>query len=59
MRNQNDKAASDDHIIPENIYFFEDRFNGVTLNHGQKRALACLCLLTIALGLSVIFKFVV
>jgi hypothetical protein len=59
MRNQNDKAASDDHVIPENIYFFEDRFNGVTLNHGQKRALVCLCLLTITLGLSVIFKFVV
>jgi hypothetical protein len=59
MLNQNDKDASDEHVIPENIYFFDDRFTGVTLNHGQKRALTGLCVLTIVLGLLFIFKFVI
>ena len=59
MLNQNDKPAIDEHVIPENIYFFEDRFSDVTLNHGQKRALAGLCILTIVLGVSVIIHLVV
>jgi hypothetical protein len=59
MHNEEGKASRDSHVIPENIYFFEDRFNGVSFNQRQQLALACLCILTIIVGLFVIFKFVV